>query len=132
MLQMLEMAERVLDGARRVSEGSRQRSEAFVYQNLSYALELSLKAFVQANGWNDDRCRREIRHDLVKAHRAAESAGLRGLDAETTRLLAILTPVYANHSIEEFVAGGSLGLDASRSLRLAEELLSGVREALER
>ena len=89
MLQMLEMAECFFDAARRASDGSGRRSEVFVYQNLSYALELSLKAFVRANGWNDDRCRREFGHDLVKAHRAAESAGLRGLNAETTRLLAI-------------------------------------------
>lgn len=126
------MAEGCLDSARRASESSGPWSEEAVYQNLSYALELGLKAFVRANGWSDDRCHREIRHDLVKAWRAAEEAGLSPLDAEMARLLVVLTPFYATHSIAELVRGGSRGLEPSRILPLTAGVLSRIRAAIDR
>jgi hypothetical protein len=131
MLQMLEMAARFHDSASRAFNGLSPPAEEIVYQNLCYAVELGLKAFVRANSWSDDRCRREIRHDLVKAYRAAEDAGLTALDAETVRMLVILTPFYSRHAIDEFVRGGQSGLNPARSLLLAGSLLDRVRRSLE-
>lgn len=34
---------------------------------IAIATELALKAFLVAQGWSDDRCRRHVRHDLEKA-----------------------------------------------------------------
>jgi hypothetical protein len=75
MLQMLRMAEQFHESASRALEDADAISEEADYQSLCYALELGLKAFVRASGWSDERCRREIRHDLVKACRAAAGAG---------------------------------------------------------
>ncbi len=76
MLQMLEMAERFCDSAQNALHDSNPCNEEVVLQNVGYAAELGLKALLRANGWSDDRCRSEVRHDLVKALRAAESVGL--------------------------------------------------------
>ena len=127
MLQMLEMAERFHESASRALDGSGPLREEVVYQNLSYALELGLKAFVRANGWTDDRCRREIRHDLVKAYEAARSVGLPALEGQTVRMLVILAPFHVSHTLDEFVRGGSLALGPACSLLLTGKLLEQVR-----
>ncbi|HZF41780.1 MAG TPA: hypothetical protein VEZ48_00020 [Sphingomonadaceae bacterium] len=127
MLQMLEMAERFHESASRVLDGSGPLREEPVYLNLSYALELGLKAFVRANGWSDDRCRREIRHDLVKAYEAALSVGLPALEGQTVRMLVILALFYASHTLGEFLRGRSLAFDPACSLLLTGKLLEQVR-----
>jgi hypothetical protein len=131
MLQMLRMAEQFHESASRALDGADALSEEAVYQSLCYALELGLKAFVRASGWSDERCRREIRHDLVKACRAAVGAGLPVQGPETMRMLVVLTPFYATHTLEDFVRGSSFGLDREQSVQLTGEILERVRRSLE-
>src|SRR3546814_2394242 len=51
------------------------------------AAELVLKAYLLAKGWSDDRCRRDIRHDLEQALASARAAGL---DAASPDLVGVI------------------------------------------
>jgi hypothetical protein len=46
------------------------------------------------------------------------------------RMLVVLTPFYATHTLDGFVRGGSFGLDRERSVRLAGQVLERVRASL--
>jgi hypothetical protein len=40
------------------------------------AAELGIKAYFSSKGWSDDRCRRDIRHDLERGLASACEAGM--------------------------------------------------------
>jgi hypothetical protein len=81
-----------------------------VLQSLGNAIELSLKSILQTHGWSDDRCWREIRHDLVKALAAAEDLGFRPSDPALARFPAIaLSPEPLHGRARRLhIAGGFL------------------------
>jgi hypothetical protein len=69
---LFDNAAEFLAGARHlVMAGDPHSREAF-FHLIGCAVELSLKSYLHFRGWNDDRCRHEVRHDLVKALAAAE------------------------------------------------------------
>jgi hypothetical protein len=68
------------------------------------AAELVLKAFLLTQGWSDDRCRREIRHDLVKGLAGALAAGLANPPSELGYVIGVLNAYYPNHAFDRFVA----------------------------
>lgn len=131
MLWMLQMAEGFLDSARLAADRTGKNSEEAVFQNLGYSVELGLKASLREKDWTDERCRRELRHDLIKIMNAAENAGLLVEQPEDTRrLLAALTPYYAQHRIKDFVRQSPPALDLRHSMNLAAALMNEVRGAM--
>ncbi len=66
----------------------------------SIALELSTKAAILHAGGSDERNRRELRHDLVRAIDAAEAIGFTSSPA-ARRFAARLTPYYSVHALAE-------------------------------
>lgn len=100
--QMREMGLRFLADARRGLDAG--RSEENVLQNVGWGLELVLKAALQGQGWTDDRCRLEIRHDLEKALDAVEKAGLARPRREARDVVGWLSEGYRHRRIGERLA----------------------------
>ncbi|MDQ7813984.1 hypothetical protein [Brevundimonas sp.] len=100
--QMREMGLRFLAEARRGLDAG--RSEESVLQNVGWGLELVLKAALQSQGWNDDRCRREIRHDLLKALDAVEKTVLARPRREARAVVGWLSQGYRGRRIGERLA----------------------------
>lgn len=94
------------------------------------AAELALKAFLVAQGWSDDRCRRDVRHDLERALAFATAAGLDtvpGLD----RTVSVLNAYYPKHAFDSFVV--PVGGDAfpSEAYAVVRRLFDIVRPHVE-
>lgn len=68
------------------------------------ASELVLKAFLLTRGWNDDRCRREIHHDLEKGLACAQEAGLTKAPNELGYVIGVLNSYYPKHAFDRFAA----------------------------
>jgi hypothetical protein len=68
------------------------------------ACELVLKAFLLAQGWSDDRCRREIHHDLATGLVRAQEAGLTGTPDELGYVIGVLNSYYPKHAFDRFIA----------------------------
>jgi hypothetical protein len=69
---------------------------------VAIAVELALKAFLLCRGWTDDRCRRELRHDLVKALAIGRAEGLSGCLRGLTEVVAVLNAYYPRHDFDRF------------------------------
>ncbi len=69
---------------------------------IAISTELVLKAFLVAQGWNDDRCRRDVGHDLEKALAFAKAAGLKAT-AELDDVVRVLNAYYPKHAFDSFV-----------------------------
>ena len=124
---LLENAVEFAAGAR--SAASRHRDfREIMLQHAGIAIELSLKAFLQYNGWSDERCRLAQRHDLAKALAAARKLGLRPSDPDLARIVAILSPFYRRHATTE-LAQTIEPLEPERTLQVTERLLDDVRAA---
>lgn len=67
------------------------------------AAELALKAFLVSQGWSDNRCRQEIRHDLQKGLASARAAGLCGAADELADVIEVLNAYYPHHTFDRFV-----------------------------
>src|SRR3546814_21052129 len=67
------------------------------------AAELVLKAYLLAKGWSDDRCRRDIRHDLEQALASARAAGLDAASPDLDGVIGVLTIYYPKHAFDRFV-----------------------------
>lgn len=92
------------------------------------AAELGLKAYLSSQGWSDDRCRRDVRHDLEKGLSHACEAGL---DAATDALadaVAVLNAYYPRHAFDRFDGDAAF---ASRARAAVAGLLDAVRPYVE-
>lgn len=120
-----------LAGARHLVSGSDPHYRDTFFQLIGCTVELSLKSYLHLAGWNDDRCRDEVRHDLVKALAAAERLGFRPRHPDTQMLTRILSPYYRCHRTRELARRKPMPLSSERALRAAEGLLDEVLAAVE-
>ena len=126
---LLKNAAGFLAGAQHLSRDDRHSREILLHQ-IACAIELSLKSYLHFRGWNDDRCRHEVRHDLVKALAAAERLGLHRRHPEVRMLTRILSPYYRCHRIRELAKRDPAPISPERALRAAEGLLDDVLAAV--
>lgn len=117
-------------GARHLVSASDPHSRENFLQLIGCAVELSLKSYLHLAGWNDDRCRDEVRHDLVKALAAAERLGFHPSHPDTRMLTRILSPYYRCHRTRELARREPTPLSSERALRAAEGLLDDVLAAV--
>ena len=125
---LLENAAGFLAGVRHLSRDDRHSREILLH-HIACAIELSLKSFLQFQGWSDERCRLEIRHDLTRALDAAARLGFRPNRPDLPLLVAILSPYYCRHRIRDLAAHEPALLSPQQALTVTEELLSDVRAA---
>jgi len=123
----------LLDNARGFAVSARQSASMpgrhvgeLVLQSLGNVIELSLKSILLAHGWNDDRCQREIRHDLVKALTAAEDLGFRPSDPALAPFVALLSPFHRSHRIAALAARTSQAAFHERAVGMTEQLLHDI------
>ena len=95
------------------------------------AAELALKAFLLTQGWTDDRCRREIRHDLEKALTCAQAAGLEKAPSESGYVIGVLNAYYPNHAFDRFVAPAGDEAFPARARSVIAELFERVKPYVE-
>ena len=115
-----------LAGARYLVSASDPHSREIFLQLIGCAVELALKSYLHFAGWNDDRCRAEVRHDLVKALAAAERLGFHRRHPDVRTLTRILSPYYRCHRTRELARLEPTPLSSERALRAAEGLLDDV------
>lgn len=97
---------------------------------IAVATELVLKAFLVAQGWSDDRCRRDVRHDLEKALAYAAAAGLKavaGLDG----IVTVLNAYYPKHAFDSFVVPANVAAFPARARATVADLIERVRPQVE-
>lgn len=91
-----------------------------VCHGIAIAAELALKAYLLSQGWSDDRCRRELRHDIERAMKSAQECGLPVRSKELTEALAVLNVYYPRHAFDRFVApAGDAGFPERARARVA-------------
>ncbi len=95
------------------------------------AVELVLKAFLLTQGWTDDRCRREIRHDLEKGLAFAQAAGLEKTPSELGYVIGVLNAYYPNHLFDRFVAPAGDEAFPERARAVIAELFERVKPYVE-
>lgn len=120
----LERARSFLEVAVRASAGTARFAREQALQNVGYALELALKAFLLRQGWTDDRCRLEIRHDLAKALSFAQASGLVIGDPALPMLVEVLSPFYRAHRVDELAADD--GRLPSDPIGVARRLIASI------
>ncbi|HRD74470.1 MAG TPA: hypothetical protein PK264_00810 [Hyphomicrobiaceae bacterium] len=118
-----------LAGARHLVSSDPHSREIFL-QLIGCAVELALKSYLHFAGWDDDRCRAEVRHDLVKALAAAERLGFHRRHPDVRMLTRILSPYYCCHRTRELARREPTPLSSERALRAAEGLLDDVLAAV--
>jgi len=120
-------------GARFVEAGrwaqARGLSDELVLSQICWGLELTLKAYLLAQGCTDDHNRWAHRHDLIKASFAAQQLGL-ALGRPMERLLADVGPYARRHAIPEALARRTDLLARHGALELAEDFVRRVRRSL--
>ena len=119
---LLENAAGFAAGARTAASQHRD-FRGIMLQHVGIAIELSLKSFLQDRGWSDERCRLELRHDLVKALSATKKLGFRPSDPGLARVVAVLTPIYRRHATAETAAQAP---ELERILQATERLLDDI------
>ena len=125
---LLENAVEFAAGAR--SAASQHRDfRGIMLQHVGIVIELALKSFLQDRGWSDERCRLELRHDLVKALAATRKLGFRPSDPDLARIVAVLSPFYRRHATAELGVQALEPLEPERTLQVTERLLDDVRAA---
>jgi hypothetical protein len=105
-------------------------SPAEICYAIAIATELGLKAFLVAQGWSDDRCRRDVRHDLEKALAFAKVAGLNavaGLDG----IVSVLNAYYPRHAFDSFVVPAGDAAFPTRARAIVADLFERVRPQVE-
>ena len=127
---LFDNAAEFLAGAHRLRAAGDSHSREVLFHLVGCAVELSLKSYLHFRGWNDDRCRHEVRHDLVKALAAAERLGLHRRHPEVRMLTRILSPYYRCHRIRELAKRDPAPISPERALRAAEGLLDDVLAAV--
>jgi hypothetical protein len=66
------------------------------------AAELGLKAYLSSQGWSDDRCRRDVRHDLETGLAQAYKSGMVGTGDELADVIVVLNVYYPHHAFDRF------------------------------
>ncbi|UIJ44882.1 hypothetical protein LZK98_17800 [Sphingomonas cannabina] len=89
-----------------------------------------LKAFLVAEGWSDDRCRRDVRHDLEKALAFAKAAGLKAT-AELNGIVTVLNAYYPTHGFDGFVVPAGDAAFPARARAIVADLFEAVRLQVE-
>ncbi|MFC3677074.1 hypothetical protein [Ferrovibrio xuzhouensis] len=113
------------------SAASADRGDACeVCYAVAIATELALKAFLVAQGWSDDRCRRDVRHDLEKALAFAKAAGLEAV-AELDGVVSVLNAYYPNHAFDRFVVPAGDEAFPARARAIVADLFERVRPQVE-
>ena len=95
---------------------------------IAIAAELGLKAYLSSQGWSDDRCRRDIRHDLENGLARAREAGLDGASDELAAVLAVLNVYYPHHAFDRFDGDPAF---ASKAHTAVAGLFDAVRSYVE-
>jgi hypothetical protein len=119
-----------LSGVKHLEGSDDPHSREILFHLIGCAVELLLKSYLHFRGWNDDRCRREIRHDLVKALAAAERLGFLRRHPDARMLARILSPYYRCHRIRGLARRDPAPITPERALRAAEGLLDDVLAAV--
>ena len=127
---LFDNAVEFLAGAQHLEGSDDPRSREILFHLIGCSVELSLKSYLHFRGWNDDRCRREVRHDLVKALAAAERLGFHRCHPDVRMLTRILSPYYRCHRIRELAKRDPAPISPERALRAAEGLLDDVLAAV--
>lgn len=128
---MMRMAVSFVAQARRALPGDALSAAEAIYQNIGWGLELALKAFLQARGWDDDRRRTEIRHDLAKALNSACAEGLL-VDPDADEFIVELSPFYRCHRIAEMVQAEQISISPGTAVSVAERLLDRIGRSLQK
>src|SRR5690606_20751772 len=105
-------------------------SREVLFHLIGCAVELSLKSYLHFRGWNDNRCRHEVRHDLVKALTAAERLGLHRRHPDVRMLTRILSPYYRCHRIRVLASRDPAPISPEPAMGAAEGLLDDVLAAI--
>lgn len=127
---LFDNAVEFLAGARHLVAAGDPHSREVLFHLIGCAVELSLKSYLHFRGWNDDRCRHEVRHDLVKALAAAERLGFLRRHPDVRMLTRILSPYYRCHRIRELARRDPAPISPEGALRAAEGLLDDVLAAV--
>ncbi|MBD8907024.1 hypothetical protein MZTS_09915 [Methylorubrum zatmanii] len=90
--------------------------------------ELGLKAYLSSQGWSDDRCRRDIRHDLESGLARACAAGLVVPNDGLADAVAVLNAYYPHHAFDRFDGDPAF---ASKARAAVAGLLDAVRPYVE-
>jgi hypothetical protein len=107
------------------------RDAGDVCYGTAIAAELALKAFLLSQGWNDDRCCRDVRHDLERGLSSAREAGLSGTVSELADVVAMLNVYYPRHAFDRFVLPGGDATFPSRAREAVAGLIDIVRPYVE-
>lgn len=94
------------------------------------AIELGLKAYLLHRGFSDDWNRVHLRHDLKKALRCAQMAGLRDVPDGLAELAAVLGPLYASGALRSGAVGPDLPVSPDAADRVISRLLDVVEAAM--
>lgn len=97
---------------------------------IAIATELALKALLVTQGWSDDRCRRDVRHDLEKALIFAKAAGLK-VGPELDGMIGVLNTYYPKHAFDRFVVPAGDGEFPARARAMVADLFASVRPQVE-
>ena len=98
---------------------------------LAQSIELTLKAFLQPRGYDQEKLRREIGHDLPKALRAAVAVRFPQPHPSDEKLLQLLDDTYRGRRRLQYRVASALKLPLLRPVReLAEFYLVEVHRAL--
>lgn len=127
---LFDNAVEFLAGARHLVTTGDPHSREILFHLIACAVELSLKSYLHFRGWNDDRCRHEVQHDLVKALAAAERLGFHRRHPDGRMLTRILSPYYRRHRLRELARRDTTPISPERALRAAEGLLEDVLAAV--
>lgn len=92
------------------------------------AAELGLKAYLSSQGWSDDRCRQDIRHDLEKGLSHADKSGMVGTGDDLGDVIAVLNAYYQCHAFDRFDSDPAF---ASKARAEVARLLDVVRPYVE-
>lgn len=93
---------------------------------IAIATELALKAFLVAQGWSDDRCRRDVSHDLERALAFANAAGL-NVGPELDGAIGVLNAYYPKHAFDRFAVPAGDGEFPARARAIVAGLFASVR-----
>lgn len=93
------------------------------------AIELGLKAYLLHRGFSDDWNRIHLRHDLKKALRCAQLAGLQEVPDGLAELAAVLGPLYASGDLRSGLVEPVLPISPEAADRVISDLLDLVEAA---
>ncbi|MFB4382257.1 hypothetical protein RAC79_03495 [Agrobacterium sp. LR_9] len=83
-----------------------------------------------AQGWSDDRCRNNVRHDLEKALAFAKAAGLKAT-AELDGTVSVLNAYYPKHAFGSFVVPAGDAAFPVKARAIVADLIDRVRPYVE-